>query len=70
LFDAAKEYMLTVPDKTVPQEIVDGRGLGTSHGWVVFCDPHDRFVCISDVFNPLASKTNPKMIPLPPAYCS
>ncbi|XP_019094465.1 PREDICTED: uncharacterized protein LOC104757246 [Camelina sativa] len=66
LFDAAKEDMLTVKGKTVPQELLDGYGFGASHGWVFYCDHHDRSVCISEIFNPLASKSDPKMVPMPP----
>ncbi|KAL1197655.1 hypothetical protein V5N11_012313 [Cardamine amara subsp. amara] len=66
LFDAAKQDMVTVPDKTIPQELLEWKGLGASHGWAFFFDPNDRSVNISDLFNPLASKHNPVTIPLPP----
>jgi len=65
LFDPTKEEIVTVPDKTIPEELMDEEMMGASHGWGFFCDRTDRSVRISDIFNPLASKTNPVMIPLP-----
>ncbi|XP_010475252.1 PREDICTED: uncharacterized protein LOC104754700 isoform X2 [Camelina sativa] len=44
---------------------MDEEMMGASHGWGFFCDRSDRSVRISDIFNPLASKSNPLMVPLP-----
>ncbi|CAH2034262.1 unnamed protein product, partial [Thlaspi arvense] len=66
LFDAAKQDMLTVRDKTMPQELPEWKGLGASHGWAFFFNLSDLSLSISDLFNPLASKQNPTTIPLPP----
>ncbi|XP_019095653.1 PREDICTED: uncharacterized protein LOC104778935 [Camelina sativa] len=66
LLDAAKEELLTVPDKTVPAELANSGVVGASHGWGFFCNRQDRSVRISDFFSPFASKSNPTMIPLPP----
>ncbi|CAH2034266.1 unnamed protein product [Thlaspi arvense] len=65
LFDPAKEEMLTVSDKTFPQELVESRQIGSTRGWGIFSNDHDRSLCISDLYNPLASKSNPTMVPLP-----
>ncbi|KAL0703388.1 hypothetical protein Bca4012_069813 [Brassica carinata] len=65
LFDPAEEELVTVPDKTIPKELMDEEMVGASHGWGVFCARHDRSVRISDLYNPLASKSNPTMITLP-----
>lgn len=64
-FDPAKEELLTVPDKTFPEELVNSRQIGSSHGWGLFSNDYDRSLCMSDLYQPLASKSNPKMIPLP-----
>lgn len=66
LFDAATEDMVTVPDKIIPQKLLKGEGLEASHGWGFSCDSCDRSVCMDDLFNPLASKSNPTVIHLPP----
>ncbi|ESQ33959.1 hypothetical protein EUTSA_v10007942mg [Eutrema salsugineum] len=66
LFDPAKEEMLTIPNKTFPEELVDSRQIGSGRGWGVFSNDHERSLCISDLYNhSLASKSNPTMIPLP-----
>lgn len=65
-FDAAKEELFTVPRKPLPQELDDTRIVGTCHGWGFFSDNHDRSLHISDYLNPLSSKSDPKVTPLPP----
>ncbi|CAH2038838.1 unnamed protein product [Thlaspi arvense] len=65
LFDPVKEELVTVPYKTIPKELMDEEMIGASHGWGFFRDRRDRSVRISDIFNPLASKSNPTVIPLP-----
>lgn len=57
--------MVTVRDKIIPHKLLGGKGLKASHGWGFSCDPSDRSVFITDLFNPLASKSNPTVIPLP-----
>ncbi|XP_010499537.1 PREDICTED: uncharacterized protein LOC104777043 isoform X1 [Camelina sativa] len=52
-------------DKTYPIELYDAQLVGTSHGWGFFSNRRDRSVIISDYLNPYASKSEPKMIPLP-----
>ncbi|KAG2320231.1 hypothetical protein Bca52824_013444 [Brassica carinata] len=65
LFDPAKEQLVTLQDKTIPKELKDEDMIGASHGWSFFYDRRDRTVRITDIFNPLASKSNPTVIPLP-----
>ncbi|KAG7598607.1 hypothetical protein ISN44_As06g028350 [Arabidopsis suecica] len=65
LFDPTKGEMITVSDKTFPKVLVESRQVGSSHGWGVFSNDRDDSLCISDLYNLLASKSNPKMIPLP-----
>ncbi|KAL0814773.1 hypothetical protein Bca101_071216 [Brassica carinata] len=66
LFDAAKQDVLTV-EKTIPEEmIVEGKGVGASHGWLFMEDQRDRSLSVTDVLNPLASKRETTVIPLPP----
>ncbi|KAH0876697.1 hypothetical protein HID58_064091 [Brassica napus] len=65
LFDPVEEELVTVPDKTIPKELMDQEMVGASHGWGFFCARHDRSVRITDLFNPLASKSNPTVITLP-----
>lgn len=66
LFDAAKQDVLTV-EKTIPEEmIVEGKGVGASHGWLFMEDQRDHSLCLTDVLNPLASKRETTVIPLPP----
>ncbi|ESQ33858.1 hypothetical protein EUTSA_v10007993mg, partial [Eutrema salsugineum] len=66
LFDPAKEELLELTDKTIPEEIVLANGIGASKGWGIFCDPQDRCVLISDFMNPWSCKSNPKLFTLPP----
>ncbi|CAH8251263.1 unnamed protein product [Arabidopsis lyrata] len=66
LFDPAKEELVTVKDKTIPEELINSKLVGASHGWTFFSDRcNHNSVRISDLFNPLASKSNTKIIPLP-----
>lgn len=65
LFDPVEEELVTVPNKKIPKELMDEEMVGASHGWGFFCARHDRSVRISDLYNPLASKSNPTMIILP-----
>ncbi|ANM58297.1 hypothetical protein (DUF295) [Arabidopsis thaliana] len=66
LFDPAKEELVTVRDKTIPEKLVNSRVVGASHGWTFFSDRcNHNSVCISDLFTPMASKSNTKIIPLP-----
>ena len=39
--------------------------IGASHGWGFFYDRRDLSVRVSDIFNPLASKSSPTVIHLP-----
>ncbi|KAJ0245008.1 Uncharacterized protein HA466_0185120 [Hirschfeldia incana] len=67
LFDPAKEELLTVLDKTVSEELLCSQVMGASHGWGFFSDLRNHnSVRITDFFNPLASKSDSKIIPLPP----
>lgn len=66
LFDAAKQDVLTV-EKTIPEEmIVEGKGFGASRGWLFMEDQRDHSLSLTDVLNPLASKRETTVIPLPP----
>ncbi|CAN6975464.1 unnamed protein product [Brassica rapa subsp. trilocularis] len=66
LFDAATEGLVTVADKTIPEEIVNGGiVVGASHGWLFFKDRHDHSVYVTDFYNSLAFKTNATMVPMP-----
>ncbi|KAL9302939.1 hypothetical protein AtEden1_Chr2g0268871 [Arabidopsis thaliana] len=65
MFDPAKEEYFTVHDKPLPKELVKSRLVGSSHGWGVFLGSPNS-ILISDYCNPSSSKSNPKMIPLPP----
>ncbi|CDY15545.1 BnaA08g28290D [Brassica napus] len=66
LFDPAKEQIIvTLQGKTIPKELKDEEMIGASHGWGFFYDRRDLSVRMSDIFNPLASKSNPTVIPLP-----
>ncbi|CAF2044938.1 BnaA09g54170D [Brassica napus] len=66
LFDAAKHDVLTV-EKTIPEEmIVEGKGVGASHGWLFMEDQRDRSLSVTDVLNPLPCKRETTVIPLPP----
>lgn len=65
LFDPAKEQIVTLQGKTIPKELKDEEMIGASHGWSFFYDRRDRTVRVSDIFNPLASKSNPTVITLP-----
>jgi hypothetical protein len=38
LFDPAKEELVTVRDKTIPEKLVNSRVVGASHGWTFFSD--------------------------------
>ncbi|KAH0825841.1 hypothetical protein HID58_090208 [Brassica napus] len=64
LFDAAKEELLTVPDKPHPHELADTTVVASSLGWGFFSGFSDRSLYISDHLNPLSSSS--KVIPLPP----
>ncbi|CAN6890414.1 unnamed protein product [Brassica oleracea] len=68
LFDPAKEEVLRVLEKIVPQELYNSSLMGASQGWGFFSQQRSNHnsVCISDLYNPLPSKSNTKMIPLPP----
>ncbi|KAL1223762.1 hypothetical protein V5N11_020315 [Cardamine amara subsp. amara] len=65
MYDPAKEDYFTVGDKPLPKEMVRSSLVGSSHGWGVFFGPHNSTL-ISDYWNPSSSKSNPKMIHLPP----
>ncbi|EOA36620.1 hypothetical protein CARUB_v10011856mg [Capsella rubella] len=64
LFNLAN-FELVRADKTYPIELYDAQLVGASHGWGFFSNRQDRSVVISDFLNPYASKSKPKMIPLP-----
>ncbi|KAL0700160.1 hypothetical protein Bca4012_056282 [Brassica carinata] len=66
LYDSAKQELLSVPGKTVSGEFYNGKLVGASHGWTFSFDRRDRLVSMSDIFNPVASKTEMTMVPLPP----
>ncbi|CAA7026217.1 unnamed protein product [Microthlaspi erraticum] len=63
-FDPAKEELVTVSDKVIPDELHPYSLLGSAQGWGFFSS--DRSLWMSDLYHPSASKSNPKMIPLPP----
>ncbi|CAF2105428.1 unnamed protein product [Brassica oleracea var. botrytis] len=67
-FDPAKNEILQVPDKTIPQELLNSKPIGASQGWGFSSEQSNHnSLHITDLFNPLAaSKSNTKMIPLPP----
>ncbi|CAL9216761.1 unnamed protein product [Arabidopsis halleri] len=59
------DFKLVRADKTYPNELYDSQLVGASHGWGFFTNRTDRSLLISDYLNPHASKSQPKMIPLP-----
>ncbi|CAN8245772.1 unnamed protein product [Cochlearia groenlandica] len=65
LFEPAKEELVTVPNKTIPKELIDLNMMGASHGWGFFYDKTHLSVRITDIFNPFASKSKPEVIHLP-----
>ncbi|KAF2588905.1 hypothetical protein F2Q70_00038014 [Brassica cretica] len=67
-FDPAKNEILQLPDKTIPQELLNSKPIGASQGWGFSSEQSNHnSLHITDLFNPLAaSKSNTKMIPLPP----
>lgn len=66
LFDPAKQKLVELKEKAIPQEIISAKGFGASKGWLFFCDPQDRCVLMTDFMNPWACKSNPKLFTLPP----
>ncbi|CAF1928824.1 unnamed protein product [Brassica oleracea] len=64
LYDVAK-FELVRTEKTFPDELHEAQLVGASRGWSFFFNREDRSVVISDFLNPYASKTEPKMFPLP-----
>ncbi|CAA7059513.1 unnamed protein product [Microthlaspi erraticum] len=66
LFDPAKQKLVELKEKAIPEEIISAKGFGASKGWLFFCDPQDRCVLMSDFMNPWACKSNPKLFTLPP----
>ncbi|KAF2549261.1 hypothetical protein F2Q70_00021285 [Brassica cretica] len=64
LYDVAK-FELVRTEKTFPDELHEAQLVGASRGWGFFFNREDRSVVISDFLNPYASKTEPKMFPLP-----
>ncbi|ESQ36368.1 hypothetical protein EUTSA_v10009821mg, partial [Eutrema salsugineum] len=66
-FDPSKEQLAGVPDKIIPEDLVDLKLVGASHGWQFLSDRcNHSCVRITDLFNPWASKSNTKIITLPP----
>ncbi|ESQ33860.1 hypothetical protein EUTSA_v10009493mg, partial [Eutrema salsugineum] len=65
LYDVAKQELVRV-EKTYPDELYDAQLVGASHGWGFFSNREDRSLVISDFLNPYASKSKPKIVPLPP----
>ncbi|XP_019089448.1 PREDICTED: uncharacterized protein LOC104732030 [Camelina sativa] len=63
MFDPAKEEYSSIVDKPLPKDLFKSRLVGSSHGWGVYLSSPDSIV-ISDY--PSSSKSNPKIIPLPP----
>ncbi|KAG7647999.1 hypothetical protein AtNW77_Chr1g0033391 [Arabidopsis thaliana] len=66
LYDPAKQELLNLTDKPIPEEIVTAKWIGASKGWAFFLDTQDRCVLITDSLNPWACKSNPKLLTLPP----
>ncbi|XP_056853929.1 uncharacterized protein LOC130503272, partial [Raphanus sativus] len=59
------DKVIDCTQKKVPMELVKGIGtIGASHGWVATLK--NGIVCLQDDFDPYASNTDPKRIPLPP----
>ncbi|KAL0698543.1 hypothetical protein Bca4012_054665 [Brassica carinata] len=59
------DKLIDFTQKKVPMELTKGMGtIGASHGWVATLK--NGVVCLQDDFDPYASNTNPKRIPLPP----
>ncbi|CAN8245775.1 unnamed protein product [Cochlearia groenlandica] len=66
-FDSANESLVAVKDKIIPEELISLKLMGASQGWQFFSDrTNHSSVCITDLFNPLASKSKIKIVPLPP----
>ncbi|KFK44841.1 hypothetical protein AALP_AA1G309500 [Arabis alpina] len=65
LYDVSKCKLVTSPTKAYPKALDESALVGASHGWGFFSDRQDRLMVISDLLNPFASKSKPKMIPLP-----
>lgn len=66
VFDPAKEELLELTDKAIPEEIIMTKATGASKGWGFFSDPQDSCILITDVMNPWSCKSNPKIFTLPP----
>ncbi|CAH8276468.1 unnamed protein product [Arabidopsis lyrata] len=63
MFDPAKEEYFTIVDKPLPKDLIKSRLVGSSHGWGVYLSSPD-YILISNY--PSCSKSNPKIIDLPP----
>ncbi|CAE5958779.1 unnamed protein product [Arabidopsis arenosa] len=55
--NAAKEELFHLPKKPLPQKLANSRIIGASKGWGFYIDLCDGALSISDVLNPLASKS-------------
>ncbi|KAG7542699.1 hypothetical protein ISN45_Aa07g026560 [Arabidopsis thaliana x Arabidopsis arenosa] len=63
MFDPAKEEYFTILDKPLPKDLIKSKLVGSSHGWGVYLSSPD-YILISNY--PSSSKSNPKIIDLPP----
>ena len=66
LFNVDSCELVRSPEKAFPKELYNATLVGTSRGWGMFSNRLDRSAVISDFLNPYASKSEPKVIPLPP----
>ncbi|AEE83690.1 hypothetical protein (DUF295) [Arabidopsis thaliana] len=63
MLDPAKEDYFTTVDKPLPKNLIKSKLVGSSHGWGVYLSSPD-YILISNY--PSRSKSNPKIIDLPP----
>ncbi|KAG2290960.1 hypothetical protein Bca4012_006902 [Brassica carinata] len=66
LFNVDSCELVRSPEKAFPKELYNATLVGTSRGWGMFSNRLYRSAVISDFLNPYASKSEPKVIPLPP----
>ncbi|XP_010460802.1 PREDICTED: uncharacterized protein LOC104741614 [Camelina sativa] len=66
LYDPAKQELLKLTDKAIPEEIITAKWIGASQGWSVHSGTQDRCVLLTDFLNPWNCKPNPKLLTLPP----
>ncbi|XP_010499539.2 PREDICTED: uncharacterized protein LOC104777044 [Camelina sativa] len=66
LYVPAKQELLNLADKAIPEEIISAKWIGASKGWSVHSDTQDRCVLLTDFLNPWNCKPIPKLLTLPP----